>query len=253
MLRLCRVSAAYGRLRALSEVDLTVGRGELVALLGANGAGKSTLIQLISGLLRPAAGEVSFRGRSIAGLPPERIVDLGISQVPEGRLVFAPLSVRDNLELGAFRRRREGRAAMDADLQRILTLFPPLAARLAQRAGTLSGGEQQMLAIGRALMARPTLLLLDEPSLGLAPLVVQEIMAVIGRLRAEGTTVLLVEQNARAALSICDRAYVLQGGRVLLQGSGAELLASQRVCHAYLGTAVPGAPPTTTIPSHEGA
>jgi branched-chain amino acid transport system ATP-binding protein len=229
------VSAAYGGIRALEAIDLTVGEGEVVALIGANGAGKTTLIHVVSGLVKPSAGVVRFRGRAIGGCPPERIVDHGISQVPEGRLLFGPLTVRENLQLGAYRRRREPPRSVAADLERVLTLFPVLAERLRQRAGTLSGGEQQMLAIGRALMARPALMMLDEPSLGLAPLLVGAIMETIQRLRREGTTVLLVEQNARAALAICDRAYVLQNGRILFSGVPDALRSSERVCRAYLG------------------
>jgi len=238
MLRIEGVSAAYGGIRALAEVDLEVGAGEVVALIGANGAGKTTLIHLVSGLVKPSSGKIRFQGREIHGWAAERIVAQGISQVPEGRLLFGPLTVRENLELGAFRRRREPPHTVAADLERVLTLFPVLADRLPQRAGTLSGGEQQMLAIGRALMARPVLMMLDEPSLGLAPLVVRAIMETIQRLRREGTTVLLVEQNARAALAISDRAYVLQNGRVRFEGSPTALLASDRVCHAYLGESV---------------
>ncbi len=235
MLKIKNLSAYYGSVRALSGVTLHIREGEIVTLIGANGAGKTTLLNAICGLVRQQ-GEVAFAGRSLAGLAPEEIVGLGISQVPEGRQLFAPMSVAENLELGAYRRyRRESRAAIQEDLDRVFQLFPRLKDRLAQPAGTMSGGEQQMLAIGRALMARPRLLLLDEPSLGLAPIVVEDILVTLGRLRQEGMTTLLVEQNARAALKVADRGYVLETGRIMLSGQAADLLQDRQVTRAYLG------------------
>jgi branched-chain amino acid transport system ATP-binding protein len=207
-----------------------------VALIGANGAGKTTLLNLISGIIRPSSGRVVFNGKDIASFRPEKIVELGIIQVPEARLLFGPLTVKENLELGAYRRRgKQARKAVSADFEYVLQLFPVLKNRLQQRAQTLSGGEQQMLAIGRGLMARPRLLLLDEPSLGLAPLIVQEILSVIVRLKHEGTAILLVEQNARAALRISDRAYVMEAGWIRLHGKAQDLLEDEEVKKAYLG------------------
>jgi branched-chain amino acid transport system ATP-binding protein len=223
----------YGRVRALGDVSLAVAQGEIVALIGANGAGKTTLLRAISGLVRPAAGTIVLSGDEIAGRKPDRIVRLGVAHAPEGRRVFARMSVAENLALGAYVRRGRN----DDTLERVLTIFPRLRERLAQRAGTLSGGEQQMLALGRALMSAPRLLLLDEPSLGLAPLVVQAIFGVIRDLNAAGTTVLLVEQNARQALAIAARGYVLELGKVVHAGSARELLASAAVAAAYLGGA----------------
>jgi branched-chain amino acid transport system ATP-binding protein len=231
MLEVRELRAGYGRIPALHGIDLRVGRGELVALLGANGAGKSTLLRAISGV-HPASGQVSFEEAEIQHLPSERRVALGIVQVPEGRQVFGPLTVEDNLRLGAYRR---GRASTASSLERVYQLFPALASRRMQAAGTLSGGQQQMLAIGRALMAKPRLLLLDEPSMGLAPRLVAEIFACIRTFRAADTAILLVEQNAAAALAIADRAYVLETGRLTLSGTGKELLADPAVRAAYLG------------------
>ena len=209
---------------------------EILALIGGNGAGKTTLLNLISGMIKPSKGNIFFKGKSILSLSPDKIVGLGIIQVPEGRHVFGPLTVKENLELGAYRRRgRQNKKKILDDFEYILALFPVLETRLKQRAETLSGGEQQMLAIGRALMGRPILLLLDEPSLGLAPLVVQEIISIIETLRNEGTTILLVEQNARAALKISDRAYVLETGKVRVQGKASELMENEAVKKAYLG------------------
>jgi branched-chain amino acid transport system ATP-binding protein len=206
----------YGRVQALRDVSLEVGQGELVTLVGPNGAGKSTLLRAVTGMVPVRAGAVLFGGASIAGRPTEAIVHLGLSMVPEGRMLFGPLSVRDNLALGAYARGREGRRqTLNADLDRVLALFPVLASRLRQPVATLSGGEQQMVAIGRALMARPRCLLLDEPSVGLAPLMVAEIFRVIETLKGEGLSMLLVEQNARAAFRIADRGYALEpGGRL---------------------------------------
>ena len=236
MLEIHGISAHYGGVRALDDVSFKLDDKEILALIGGNGAGKTTLLNLISRIIKPSRGNIIFKGKSILSLSPEKIVELGIIQVPEGRHVFGPLTVRENLELGAYRRRgRQNKKKILDDFEYILALFPVLEKRLKQRAETLSGGEQQMLAIGRALMGRPILLLLDEPSLGLAPLVVQEIISIIEKLRNEGTTILLVEQNARAALKISDRAYVLETGKVRVQGKSSELMENEAVKKAYLG------------------
>jgi len=230
------ISAHYGGVRALDDVSFKLDEEEILALIGGNGAGKTTLLNLISGIIKPSRGNIIFKGKSILSLSPEKIVELGIIQVPEGRHVFGPLTVRENLELGAYRRRgKKNKKKILDDFEYILALFPVLEKRLKQRAETLSGGEQQMLAIGRALMGKPILLLLDEPSLGLAPLVVQEIISIIEKLRNEGTTILLVEQNARAALKISHRAYVLETGKVRVQGKSSELMENEAVKKAYLG------------------
>jgi branched-chain amino acid transport system ATP-binding protein len=230
------ISAHYGGVRALDDISFKLDEKEVLALIGGNGAGKTTLLNLISGMIKPSKGNIFFKGKSILSLSPDKIVGLGIIQVPEGRHVFGPLTVKENLELGAYRRRgRQNKKKILDDFEYILALFPVLEKRLKQRAETLSGGEQQMLAIGRALMGRPILLLLDEPSLGLAPLVVQEIISIIETLRNEGTTILLVEQNARAALKISDRAYVLETGKVRVQGKSSELIENEAVKKAYLG------------------
>jgi branched-chain amino acid transport system ATP-binding protein len=231
MLDVRGLRAGYGRIPALHGIDLGVKRGELVALVGANGAGKTTLLRALSGV-QPSVGPVCFQGIPIQSFSAEKRVALGIVQCPEGRQVFGPLSVEDNLRLGAYRR---GRGDTQRSLERVYALFPALAERRPQAAGTLSGGQQQMLAIGRALMAQPRLLLLDEPSMGLAPRLVAEIFACIERLRADDTAILLVEQNAGAALAIADRGYVLETGKVVLSGSGRELLADAGVRSAYLG------------------
>ncbi len=228
------LDSSYGPVQALHDVSLSVRSGELVAMVGANGAGKTTLLQTISRVHRAAAGEVRFDGRDITRLPPHRIVQSGICQVPEGRQVFPPLSTEDNLRLGAYTRRKE-RDWVEAELQRIYRLFPILEQRAAQPAGTLSGGQQQMLAIGRALLGRPRLLLLDEPSMGLAPLLVEEIFRVVRELNEQGVTILLVEQNARAALGIADRGYVLETGRVVMSAEAGALLEDEAVSRAYLG------------------
>ena len=233
LLRVEKLSVAYGAIVALRDVDFEVQPGEIVTLIGSNGAGKSTLLRTVSGLLRPRAGSIWFDGRDITGERPDRRVARGISHVPEGRRIFANLSVRENLQMGAYLR-RDGEAAA---LERVLALFPRLRERLAQSGGTLSGGEQQMLAIGRALMAQPRLLLLDEPSLGLAPLLVQQIFAIVREINAQGTTVVLVEQNARQALRVARRAYVLETGAVSLSGDAAQLARDERVRDAYLGGA----------------
>ncbi|MBU0767820.1 MAG: ABC transporter ATP-binding protein [Proteobacteria bacterium] len=236
MLEIHGISAHYGGVRALDDVSFKLDDKEILALIGGNGAGKTTLLNLISRIIKPSRGNIIFKGKNILSLSPEKIVELGIIQVPEGRHVFGPLTVKENLELGAYRRRgRQNKKKILDDFEYILTLFPVLEKRLKQRAETLSGGEQQMLAIGRALMGQPSLLLLDEPSLGLAPLVVQEIISIIEKLRNEGTTILLVEQNARAALKISDRAYVLETGKVRVQGKSSELMENEAVKKAYLG------------------
>jgi branched-chain amino acid transport system ATP-binding protein len=232
MLEVAALSSRYGRIPALADVDLHVGQGELVALVGANGAGKTTLLRVLSGVQPAAGGSVRFDGSDVTRASPRNRVKMGIVQVPEGRQVFGPLSVDDNLRLGAFVR-PAGEIA--SALERVFALFPILAAKRHETAGTLSGGQQQMLAIGRALMTRPKLLLLDEPSMGLAPRIVAEIFAIIRSLKDAATTILLVDQNARAALAIADRAYVLEVGRIALSGRGAELLGNPRVQQAYLG------------------
>ena len=233
MLVLQTVHSAYGNIRALRGISLSVERGEVVTLIGSNGAGKTTTLRTIMGLLVPRAGQIMLEGQRIDGLPTDRIVRLGLAQAPEGRRVFPRMSVLENLEMGAFARR--DRAHIDADLAHVLALFPRLQERLRQRAGTLSGGEQQMLAMGRALMARPKVLLLDEPSMGLAPLLVETIFAIIRTINAEGTTILLVEQNARMALQVAHRGYVLQSGEIVLHDAASALLRSDVVRKSYLG------------------
>jgi len=223
----------YGVIRALSGISLEVPRGKIVALIGANGAGKSTTLRAISGLLRPTSGAIEFQGRSIAGLPSHEIVAKGVAQAPEGRGIFLNLTVKENLDLGAYLRR--DRSGVDADRERAYALFPILKERSAQVSGTLSGGEQQMLAVGRALMSRPTLLLLDEPSLGLAPQFVDRIFQVIQEINEAGVSLLLVEQNANMALQVSHHAYVLETGAIVMQGSGRVLLESPEVRKAYLG------------------
>ena len=236
MLSLRNLESGYGSLKVLRHVSLHVGRGEIVSIIGANGAGKTTLLKTIVGLLRARDGQILFEDRDISAARTESIVRGGCSLVPEGRQVFAPMSVHENLLLGATARFHRGaRVQTDEDMDRVFTLFPRLKERVNQLAGTLSGGEQQMLALGRALMARPKLILLDEPSMGLAPLVVKEIFVVIRRLRDEGSTVLLVEQNARAALKIANRGYVLENGRIILEAPAEALLANRDVERAYLG------------------
>jgi branched-chain amino acid transport system ATP-binding protein len=236
MLRIRNLDAGYGPITVLRRVSLHVKPGEIVAIVGANGAGKTTLLHTIAGILRPRAGEITLKGSSIQEAPAERTVAMGCSLVPEGRQVFADMTVRENLLLGGHVQIRRGRRhEVSADQRRIYELFPVLSRRERQLAGTLSGGEQQMLAIGRALMARPSLLMLDEPSMGLAPLVVKDIFRIVARLGAEGTTVLLVEQNARGALQIAHRGYVLEMGTIVLQGTSEELLANRDVQRAYLG------------------
>jgi branched-chain amino acid transport system ATP-binding protein len=233
LLELAGVDVAYGDLPALRGVDLRVEAGETLSVVGANGAGKTTMLRTISALLRPRRGEVRFEGERIDRLPCHRVVARGVVHVPEGRKIFPSLTVRENLELGSYI--RAARARRGESLARVFALFPRLRERESQAAGTLSGGEQQMLAIGRALMTRPKLLMLDEPSLGLAPLIVKEIFATIAAINRDGTTVLLVEQNTRQALALSGRGYVLENGRVALVGSGAELLDNAHVKRAYLG------------------
>jgi len=233
MLELEKVNLFYGNIHALKEVSLKVNRGELVALLGANGAGKTSTLRAISAMHPVKSGRITFEGQDLSRVPAHRLVDLGIAHCPEGRQVFGRLSVQENLMLGAFRRR--DRRGVQEDEEWVFSLFPILAARRGQSAGTLSGGEQQMLAIGRALMSRPRLLLLDEPSLGLAPLIVDQIFGVIREIKEQGCTVLLVEQNAFQALGIADRAYVLETGRIILEGTPDQLLANADVKRAYLG------------------
>ena len=233
LLELRGVEVAYGDLPALRGVSVSVEAGETLSVVGANGAGKTTMLRAISGLMRPRAGQILFDGERLDSLPSHAIVERGVVQVPEGRKIFPSLTVLENLELGSYvaaakARRREG-------LEHVFTLFPRLKERERQAAGTMSGGEQQMLAIGRALMARPRLLMLDEPSLGLAPIIVKEIFRIIGEINRSGTTVLLVEQNTRQALVLSRRGYVLENGRVVLEGSGAELLGNEHVKRAYLG------------------
>jgi branched-chain amino acid transport system ATP-binding protein len=236
MLKIRNLEAGYGKLKVLRRVSMHVAPGEIVTIIGANGAGKTTLLQTISGLIKARAGEIAFDGRDISGTPAEKVVFLGCSLVPEGRQVFASMSVRENLMLGAYvQHRRKNKDRVRACLDKAYSLFPILRERKKQLAGTLSGGEQQMLAIGRALMAEPRLIMMDEPSMGLAPLIVKDIFSIIARLRKEGNTVLLVEQNAKSALGIADRGYVLETGRIILQGTSEDLLSNRDVQRAYLG------------------
>lgn len=233
MLTIDNINVYYGAIHAIKGISVEVKEGEIVTLIGANGAGKSTTLRTISGLLRPKSGTVTFEGKNLATVAAQDIVKLGLSQVPEGRRVFANMTVLENLELGAYI--RSDKSGILADLDKIFTRFPRLLERKTQLAGTLSGGEQQMLAMGRALMSRPRLLLLDEPSMGLAPLLVKEIFSIIKEINETGTTILLVEQNAHMALSIAHKAYVLETGRITLSGPAAELAQSEEVRKAYLG------------------
>jgi branched-chain amino acid transport system ATP-binding protein len=233
MLRLESVSAGYGRVGVLAGVSMEVRAGDFVCLVGANGAGKTTTLKTISGLLRPSAGRIVFEGQDIAGRKPQDILRLGIAHCPEGRRVFPHLTVQENLAMGAYVRRDT--AAVAADLERVLAHFPVLAERRRQAAGTLSGGEQQMLAIGRALMARPRLIMFDEPSLGLAPTVIETTFRIIGEIQKDGTTVFMVEQNAYMALRMATRAYVMETGRITREGPARELLDDEHVKKAYLG------------------
>ncbi|MCW2540053.1 MAG: transporter ATP-binding protein [Frankiales bacterium] len=225
------IEVRYGAIKALKGVSFEVNEGEVVALLGANGAGKTTTQKTVSGMMRPSLGQIVYDGYRIDGIPPHELITLGICHVPEGRRVFPRMTVNENLEMGAFRFKRPDAAVFE----HVLELFPRLRERIKQPAGTLSGGEQQMLAIGRALMGKPRLLLLDEPSMGLAPLIVKQIFDIVRGINSEGVTVLLVEQNASQALALADRGYVLETGEIVLTGTGAELLADDRVRAAYLG------------------
>lgn len=234
MLEIKDLVVNYGAIRALQGISLQVEKGEIVALIGANGAGKSTTLRTVSGLIKPAAGKVFFNRKEISALPAHEIVALGITHVPEGRRVFPYMSVVENLEMGAYSR-KEPKARIKEDIEKVFQRFPRLLERKKQLAGTLSGGEQQMLALGRALMTKAPLLLMDEPSMGLAPLLVQEIFAIIEEINAQGTTILLVEQNAQMALSIANRAYVLETGKIVLAGRAAELAENPEVRKVYLG------------------
>ena len=233
MLRVENLAVNYGMINAVRGVNFEVNQGEIVSLIGANGAGKSTILRTVSGLIKPASGTLTYEGQNITKNNAQKIVQLGISHVPEGRHVFKGLSVRENLEMGAFL--RKDRANIEEDIQAVYDRFPVLGERQKQDASTLSGGEQQMLAMGRALMSKPKLLLLDEPSMGLAPIFIQEIFNIIQQIQAQGTTVLLIEQNAKMALSIASRGYVLETGKIVLSGTGQELLESDAVQKAYLG------------------
>jgi branched-chain amino acid transport system ATP-binding protein len=231
LLDVADLQVRYGAITAIKGISFTVRQGEIVALLGANGAGKTTTQKTVSGMLRPAAGSITFDGQRIDGIPPHHLIELGICHVPEGRRVFPRMTVEENLEMGAFRFR-----STDQDLMaHVLDLFPRLKERFGQQGGTLSGGEQQMLAIGRALMGKPRMLLLDEPSMGLAPLIVEQIFEIVRGINADGVSILLVEQNARQALTLADRGYVLETGEIVLSGTGRELLADDRIRAAYLG------------------
>ena len=233
MLELRNVNTFYGNIQALRDVNIRINEGEIVTLIGANGAGKSTTLMSICGVIHPRSGEILFDGKPIQQLPAPEIVKRGISQVPEGRLIFPELTVRENLDLGAFL--RTDKKGIADDMEYVFQLFPILRERVSQTGGTLSGGEQQMLALGRALMARPRLLLLDEPSLGLAPIIIQQIFKIIQKVNEDGTTVFLVEQNANQALHIANRGYVMENGVVVMEGKAQELLSSEKVRKAYLG------------------
>ena len=232
MLAVNDIHVYYGSIHAVKGVSLEVNEGEIVTLIGANGAGKSTVLNTISGLLHPRGGSVTFMGQDLKGVPPHKLVARGMAQVPEGRRIFLQMTVEENLEMGAY---TQSKASIDGSIEDVYRRFPRLQERRKQIAGTLSGGEQQMLAMGRALMSHPRLLMLDEPSMGLAPILVEQIFDIIRELHAAGTTIPLVEQNAQAALSVADRAYVLETGRISLSGTGAELMASDKVREAYLG------------------
>ncbi|MFE5872803.1 ABC transporter ATP-binding protein [Streptomyces roseifaciens] len=233
LLEVENLRVAYGKIEAVKGISFTVEAGQVVTLIGTNGAGKTTTLRTLSGLLKPLDGTVRFEGRPLTGVPAHRVVALGLAHSPEGRHIFPRLTIAENLQLGAFLRKDTG--GITQDVQRVYDLFPILGERARQAAGTLSGGEQQMLAMGRALMSRPKLLMLDEPSMGLSPIMMQRIMATITELRASGTTILLVEQNARAALSLADRGHVMEIGKIVLSGTGADLLHDESVRKAYLG------------------
>ena len=232
LLKVDDIHVYYGSIHAVKGVSLHVEQGEVVTLIGANGAGKSTVLNTISGLLHPRGGSVAFEGKDLRGVAPHKVVEHGLAQVPEGRRIFLQMSVEENLEMGGF---TQDRSTIDPGIAGVYERFPRLKERRKQIAGTLSGGEQQMLAMGRALMSRPKLLMLDEPSMGLAPILVEQIFDIIRELHAAGTTILLVEQNAQAALAVADRAYVMETGKITLSGTGAELMASDQVQKAYLG------------------
>ena len=233
MLEVKNIQVAYGKIIAVKDVSVTVNEGEIVTLIGSNGAGKSTTLRTISGLIKPKSGEITFNGKRIDGMPGHEIVGMGICHSPEGRRIFPRMTVKENLELGAFL--RNDKAAVNADMERVLDLYPRLKERIKQTAGTMSGGEQQMLAVSRALMGDPKLLLLDEPSMGLAPVLVELIFDTIVKIRKQGITILLIEQNATAALEVADRAYVLESGKVKMSGSAKELSSDDKVTKAYLG------------------
>ena len=233
MLKVDNLHTYYGKIEALKGISVSVEEGEIVTLIGANGAGKSTTLKTLSGQIAPGSGTIEFLGQKIGGMPAHKVTELGIIQVPEGRRIFPRMTVLENLEMGAFL--RNDKDEIEKDTEHVFELFPRLKERIAQRGGTLSGGEQQMLAMGRALMARPKLLMLDEPSMGLAPVVVETIFEIIQKLNADGITILLVEQNANLALSVADRGYVLETGEIKLTGTGKELLANDEVRKAYLG------------------
>jgi len=233
MLEVKNIQVAYGKIIAVKDVSVTVNEGEIVTLIGSNGAGKSTTLRTISGLIKPKSGEITFNGKRIDGVPGHEIVGMGICHSPEGRRIFPRMTVKENLELGAFL--RNDKTAVNADMERVLDLFPRLKERIKQTAGTMSGGEQQMLAVSRALMGDPKLLLLDEPSMGLAPVLVELIFDTIVKIRKQGITILLIEQNATAALEVADRAYVLESGKVKMSGSAKELSSDDKVTKAYLG------------------
>ena len=232
MLKVNDINVYYGSIHAIKGVSFEVNEGEIVTLIGANGAGKSTVLKTVSGLLHSATGSVEFLGKNISGVAPHKIVKEGLAHVPEGRRIFLQMTVEENLDMGAF---TQGSKNVDEDMARVYEQFPRLKERRKQIAGTLSGGEQQMLAMGRALMSRPKLLMLDEPSMGLAPILVEQIFDIIKLLHKEGTTILLVEQNAQMALSVADRAYVLETGKITLSGTGEELIRSDEIRRAYLG------------------
>jgi branched-chain amino acid transport system ATP-binding protein len=233
MLDVKNIEVAYGKIVAVKDISLTVNKGEIVTLIGSNGAGKSTTLRTISGLIKPRKGEITFEGTRIDGKPGHEVVELGICHSPEGRRIFPRMSVRENLELGAFL--RKDKAGISEDFDRVLNLFPRLKERVEQRAGTMSGGEQQMLAVSRALMGSPKILLLDEPSMGLAPVLVEMIFETIKKIREQGTTILLIEQNANAALEVADRAYVVESGSVRMSGKASDLRKDDAVTKAYLG------------------
>ncbi len=233
MLKIEHLNAGYGDIQVLWDINLEIQAGEVVALIGSNGAGKSTLLWVLSGLLKPKSGAIWFEGQNLAGMPPDRIVSIGLTQVPQGRRLFAGLTIKENLLQGAYT--RSDTAAIKDDLDFVLTLFPRMKERLKQAAGSLSGGEQQMCAVGRGLMARPKMLMVDEVSLGLAPIVVESIYEAIGKIRARGTTVLIVEQDVQVALEQADRGYVLDVGHVIMSGAARDLLASPKIKEAYLG------------------